>query len=116
MKGSIVSAVVFLVLAALAIVGCGGSSTVNFAAWAGNYSGNVTLDNGKAGTFTVSCDTNGIAVGTLVVTGADGTDTNYKFTAGTYNVTGNITSTGGGFEVDGIVPNNGNFFIRGQFP
>ncbi len=116
MKGSTISAVIFVVAIALASAGCGGTSSPNFAVWAGNYVGNVTLDNGKAGTLTVTCDDNGIAAGMLVVTGSNGSDSNFKFTAGTYNVTGNITSTGGGFEVDGIVPNFGNFFVRGTFP
>jgi len=95
--------------------GCGGSN-VDFSQWAGNYSGTITLDNNKSGVLTLSSDSNGLVSGELVVTGADGTDTNFKFTAGTYNLTGSVTSTGGGFEVAGAVPNNGNFLVRGQFP
>jgi len=118
MKKRIASTAVLLVLAvwfAVVVSGCGGS-TVNFATWEGNYGGTVTLDNNKMGTLTLSSDANGLVSGFLVVTGADGTDTNFKFTAGTYNLSGSVTSTGGGFEVDGAVPNNGNFLVRGQFP
>src|SRR5579862_986074 len=105
----------FVAICILATAGCGGKS-VDFSVWAGSYSGSAVLDNNKTATLSLVSDSTGLATGTLVVTGADGTDTNFKFTAGTYNVSGSVTSTGGGFEVDGTVPNNGNFVIRGTFP
>jgi hypothetical protein len=118
MKQSILSTafLICLVLGVLgSLSGCGGSS-VNFATWQGNFAGTVTLDNSKTGNLTLTSDANGLVSGVFVVTGADGTDTLFKFTAGTYHMSGGITSTSGGFEVDGAVPNMGNFFIRGQLP
>lgn len=99
----------------LVLSGCGGHG-IDFGTWAANYTGTVGLDNSKSGTLALTSDTNGIVTGTLTVTGADGADTNYKFTAGTYPLAGSITSTKGGFEVNGTVPTMGSFFIRGQFP
>ncbi|HVT13129.1 MAG TPA: hypothetical protein VHE55_12770 [Fimbriimonadaceae bacterium] len=102
-------------LLAILLSGCGGKG-VDFNTWAGSYTGTATLDNNKSSTLHLTSDSSGIVAGTMVVTGADGTDSDFKFTAGTYNVTGSITSTSGGFTVSGAVPNMGNFFIRGQFP
>lgn len=100
---------------ATSLSGCAGKG-VDFNIWTGTYTGTATLDNNKASTLNLTSDSSGIVAGTMVVTGADGTDTNFKFTAGTYNVTGSITSTGGAFTASGTVPNMGNFFVRGEFP
>lgn len=100
---------------ALITAGCGGKG-LDFAPWVANYTGSGSLDNGKTGDLAVSCDAAGVVTGTLTVTGADGVDTLYKFTAGVYNVSGSITSTSGDFEVTGTVPVDGDFFIRGKLP
>jgi hypothetical protein len=113
MKRTVLVSAILLLL--LALSGCSGGG-IDFNTWAGTYSGSGTLDNSKTGDLALTCDANGIVTGTLTVTGADGTDTNFKFTAGVYNLTGSITSTGGAFDVGGTVPNNGTFFIRGHFP
>lgn len=118
MKRSVLfTASIALAIAALAasLSGCAGKG-VDFNTWTGTYTGTATLDNNKASTLNLTSDSSGIVAGSMVVTGADGTDTNYKFTAGTYNVTGSITSTGGAFTVSGTVPNMGNFVVRGTFP
>lgn len=118
MKRSILSTALFVLGAILASVlsaGCGGQG-VDFNTWAATYSGSGALDNSKVGDLALTSDAQGLVSGTLTVTGADGTDTNFKFTAGAYNVSGSITSTSGGFEVTGSVPSNGTFFVRGQFP
>lgn len=101
--------------AVLFLAGCGGGG-FDPAQFTGTYHGAVTLDNNKAGDLTLVSDAQGLVSGSLVVTGADGTDTNYKFTAGTYTVGGSLTSLGGDFEVNGEVPDQGDFFIRGSFP
>jgi hypothetical protein len=111
-RTALFTAILFFVLTA---VGCAGGG-INFNTWAGSYSGSGTLDNGKTGTLALTCGTDGLVNGTLTVTGADGTDTDFKFTAGSYPLTGSITSTAGAFEVGGNVPSNGDFFVRGQFP
>jgi hypothetical protein len=113
MKRTVLLSALLLLLVALS--GCSGGG-IDFNTWAGSYSGTGTLDNGKTGALALTCDANGIVTGTLTVTGADGSDTDFKFTAGVYNVTGSITSTGGAFDVGGNVPSNGDFFIRGRFP
>jgi hypothetical protein len=118
MKRSILStSLVLVVLLGLiaAIAGCSGEG-VDFNVWAGNYSGTGTLDNSKVGNLALTCGTDGLVSGTLTVTGADGPDTDFKFTAGSYNRAGSITSTSGNFEVSGNVPSNGDFVIRGRFP
>jgi hypothetical protein len=118
MKRSILSTALVLLLALgfiAAVAGCSGEG-IDFNIWAGNYSGTGTLDNGKVGDLALTCGSDGLVTGTLTVTGADGTDEDFKFTAGSYNLAGSITSTGGNFEVTGNVPANGDFFIRGNFP
>jgi hypothetical protein len=118
MKRSILStSLVLLIAFALiaAISGCSGEG-IDFNVWAGSYSGTGTLDNDKVGNLALTCGSDGLVSGTLTVTGVDGTDEDFKFTAGTYDLNGSITSTGGNFEVSGNVPDNGNFFIRGRFP
>jgi hypothetical protein len=99
---------------ALMIAGCAGKG-VDFTTWVATYSGSGALDNSKTGDLTLSCDASGIVTGTLTVTGADGTDTFFKFTPGSYALAGSITSTDGNFEVSGTVPNNATFIIRGHF-
>lgn len=109
---------IFLFCAALAVVaastGCGGA--IDFNAWAGSYTGTGELDNHKAGALSLVCGSDGLVSGSLDVTGVNGTDTNFKFTPGSYTLAGSITSTSGNFEVHGNVPSNGDFFIRGRFP
>lgn len=114
MKRTALFLVVLIGLIAL-IAGCAGGA-VNFNTWAADYAGSGTLDNDKVGQLEVTCDSNGIVTGTLTVTGTDGTESEFKFTPGAYNLSGSITSTGGNFEVSGEVPEMGGFFIRGNFP
>src|SRR5882757_7008251 len=105
MNRSILSIALLLCVAfglVLSTAGCAGKG-VDFNTWVATYTGTGALDNSKAGVLAVTCDASGIVTGTLTVTGADGTDTLFKFTAGTYNVTGSITSTDGNFEVSGTV-------------
>lgn len=105
----------FALFVVLFVAGCGGAG-FDPTQFMGTYHGTVTLDNNKAGDLTLVSDAEGLVSGSLVVTGADGTDTTYKFTAGTYSVAGSLTSLSGNFEVNGEVPDQGDFFIRGSFP
>lgn len=111
-----------LSMGALLLAGCGGNGVAGTtpapSPFRGNYEATIALDAGKTGKLALTVANDAKATGTLTVTVPPARGTygpTFSFSAGSFNVSGNVTSSGA-FDISGTDPIGGAFSIDGSLP